>query len=164
MSDAPFSLIVTDENGDFYALEVTPTPGPGEVVTLKRKSHRASESLRRAERDMPFLNRLKQVLKTVAAGQVPAGYTVARKSEPVPLWIEADLRLVGVYEGSLRVEHYRLTNVSDADMRLDERKFRALGPVVSVAIRRHVLAPRATTDVFLVRHTTQPAGPACERT
>lgn len=164
VSNAPFSLIVTDENGDSYALEVTPTSGPGEVVTLKRKSHRASESLRRAERNMPFLNRLKQVLKTVAAGQVPAGYTVAQESEPVPLWIEADLHLVGVYEGSLRVEHYRLTNVSGTEMRLDEREFRALGPVVSVAIRRHVLAPRATTDVFLVRHTHPPAGSARERT
>lgn len=164
VNDVPFSLIVTDENGDSYALEVTPTPGPGEVITLKRKSHRPSESLLRAERDMPFLNRLKHVLKSVASGQVPVGYTVTRRDEPVPLWIEADLRLVQVYEGSFTVEHYRLKNVSGTEMRLDEREFRALGPVASVAIRRHVLPPDTITDVFLVRQASPHREAARERT
>ena len=164
VSGAPFSLIVTDENGDSYALEVTPTPGPGEVITLKRQSHRASESLRRAERAMPFLNRLKQVLKAVATGGVPVGYTVTRRDEPVALWVEAELRLVQVFEGNFTVEHYRLKNVSGAEMRLDEREFRALGAVVSVAIRRHVLPPDAATDVFLVRHTGADSEPRRERT
>ncbi len=164
VSDAPFSLIVTDENGDSYALDVTPAPGPGEVITLKRQSHRASESLLRTERAMPFLIRLKQVLKTIAAGGVPAGYTVARRNESVALWLEAELRLVQVFEGSLTVEHYRLKNVSGAEMRLDEREFRALGTVVSVAIRRHVLPPDAITDVFLVRYNDAHAEPGRERT
>lgn len=151
VSEAPFSLIVTDENGDSYALEVTPTPGPGEVITLKRKSHQASEALIRAERDMPYLNRLKQMLKAVAVGEVPAGFTVEQRDQPVALWLEAELRLIRVYQGSLTIEHYRLKNVSGREMRLDEREFKALGPVVSVAIREHVLPPAATTDVYLVR-------------
>lgn len=147
----PFSLIVTDENGDSYALEIKPVPGPGEVITLKRKSHRPNAALIRAERDMPFTNRLKRIIKQVARGEVPAGYTVQRRDQIVPLWVEADFRLMRVFEGGMIIEHYRLRNVSGSEMRLDEREFKALGRVVSVAIRDHVLPPQGTSDVFIVR-------------
>lgn len=151
VGDQPFSLIVTDENGDSYALEISPVAGPGGVITLKRKSHRANAALIRAQRDMPFTNRLKRIIKQVARGEIPAGYTGERRNQTVPLWVEADFRLLRVYEGSMTVEHYLLRNVSASEMRLDEREFKALGRVVSVAIRHHVLPPQGTTDVFIVR-------------
>jgi len=146
-----FTLIVTDENGDSYSLEVTPVAGPGEVITLKRKSHRMNEALLKAERDMPFTSRLKRTLKQVAQGQVPAGYELKRRDVTVPLWVEAEFRLVAVYRGAMTIEHYVLQNVSGSDMRLDEREFRGLGTVRSVAIRRHDLPPNAETDVYIVR-------------
>ena len=146
-----FTLIVTDENGDSYSLEVTPVAGPGEVITLKRKSHRMNEALLKAERDMPFTSRLKRTLKQVVQGQVPAGYELKRRDVTVPLWVEAEFRLVAVYRGSMTIEHYVLQNVSGSDMRLDEREVRALGRVRSVAIRRHHLPPDAQTDVYIVR-------------
>lgn len=146
-----FTLIVTDENGDSYSLEVTPVAGPGEVITLKRKSHRMNEALLKAERDMPFTSRLKRTLKQVAQGQVPAGYERKHRDVTVPLWVEAEFRLVAVYRGAMTIEHYVLQNVSGSDMRLDEREFRGLGTVRSVAIRRHHLPPNAETDVYIVR-------------
>lgn len=151
IAKTPFSLIVTDENGDSYSLEVTPVSGPGEVITLQRKSHQANEALIKAEREMPFTSRLKRTLKIVARGDIPAGYTVERRDQAVALWVEADLRLLRIYQGSMTIEHYVLRNVSGSDMRLDEREFKDLGSVVSVAIRHHVLAPHGTTDVFIVR-------------
>jgi type-F conjugative transfer system secretin TraK len=164
VGDEVFSLIVTDENGDSYALEVSPVAGPGEVITLKRKSHRASEALIRAEREMPYTKRLKQAFKAVAQGEVPAGYRVEPRTQTVPLWIEAELQLLRVYQGDMTIEHYRLRNVSGAEMRLDEREFRALGSVVSVAIREHLLAPAGTTDVFVVRRISDTEGALRERT
>ena len=160
----PFSLIVTDENGDSYSLEVTPVAGPGEVITLKRKSHRANKALIKAEREMPFTSRLKRTMKRVAGGDVPAGYTVEQRNQAVPLWVEADLRLLRVYQGSMTIEHYVLRNVSGSEMRLDEREFKALGPVVSVVIRQHVLPPQSATDVFIVRDANGVQGIARERT
>lgn len=159
-----FSLIVTDENGDSYALEVSPVPGPGEVITLKRKSHRASEALIRAEREMPFTQRLKRVFKSVAQGDVPSGFRVEPRDQAVPLWIEAELRLTRVYQGDMTIEHYVLRNVSGTEMRLDEREFKALGSVVSIAIRHHVLPPQGTTDIFVVREASENRGPTRERT
>lgn len=164
ISRKPFSLIVTDENGDSYSLEVSPVEGPGEVITLKRKSHQANEALMRAEREMPFASRLKRTLKLVAQGDVPAGYTVERRNQAVPLWVEADLRLLRVYQGSMTIEHYVLQNVSGTEMRLDEREFKGLGNVISVAIRQHVLPPQAATDVFIVRDARGVQGMARERT
>lgn len=146
-----FTLIVTDENGDSYSLEVTPVAGPGEVITLKRKSHRMNEALLKAERDMPFTSRLKRTLKQVVQGQVPAGYDLKHRDITVPLWVEAEFRLVAVYRGAMTIEHYVLQNVSGSDMRLDEREFLGLGTVRSVAIRRHHLPPNAETDVYIVR-------------
>ena len=151
VTDKAFTLIVTDENGDSYSLEVTPVTGPGEVITLKRKSHRMNEALLKAERDMPFTSRLKRTLKQVAQGQVPAGYEFKQHDVTVPLWVEAEFRLVAVYRGAMTIEHYVLKNVSGSAMRLDEREFRALGTVRSVAIRRHHLPPEADTDVYIVR-------------
>lgn len=164
LGSKPFSLIVTDENGDSYALEISPVAGPGEVITLKRKSHRASEGLVRAERDLPFTSRLKQTIKIVAQGDVPAGYTVERRDHVVPLWVEADLRLLRVFQGSMTIEHYRLRNVSTSEMRLDEREFKALGGIISVAIRNHVIPPQGETDVFIVRDASGVRGLARERT
>lgn len=160
----PFSLIVTDENGDSYSLEVSPVAGPGEVIILKRKSHQASEALMKVEREMPFTRRLKRTLKIVARGDVPAGYTVERRDQTVPLWVEADLRLLRVYQGSMIIEHYVLRNVSGTEMRLDEREFKDIGRVVSVAIRHHVLAPQGTTDIFIVRDASVARGDVRERT
>ncbi|HNP37385.1 MAG TPA: type-F conjugative transfer system secretin TraK [Woeseiaceae bacterium] len=151
VSGQAFTLIVTDENGDSYSLEVSPVAGPGEVITLKRKSHRMNEALLKAERDLPFTSRLKRTLKQVAQGQVPAGYELKRRDVTVPLWVEAEFRLVAVYRGAMTIEHYVLQNVSGSDMRLDEREFRGLGSVRSVAIRRHHLPPDAQTDVYIVR-------------
>lgn len=159
-----FSLIVTDENGDSYSLTVTPVQGPGEVITLKRKSHQMNEALLTAEREMPFTNRLKRVIKTVAAGGVPGGYDVETKNQVVPLWVEAELKLVGIYRGNMTVEHYQIRNISGTEMRLDEREFRALGPVLSVAIRNHILPNQAVTDVYVVRDATGVAGAGNERT
>lgn len=160
----PFTLIVTDENGDSYSLEVTPVDGPGEVITLKRKSHQMNEALMKAEREMPFTSRLKRTIKLVAQGHVPAGYEVRRRDEAVALWVEADFRLLQVYRGSMTIEHYLLRNISNTEMRLDEREFKPLGNVVSVAIRRHVLAPQASTDVFIVRDAAGIQGASSERT
>ena len=151
ISTAPFSLIVTDENGDSYSLEVTPVAGPGEVITLQRKSHQANAALIKAEREMPFTSRLKRILKIVVRGDVPAGYTLERRDQAVALWVEADFWLRKIYQGSMTIEHYVLRNVSGSDMRLDEREFKDLGRVVSVAIRHHVLPPQGATDVFIVR-------------
>ncbi|MEX2258291.1 MAG: type-F conjugative transfer system secretin TraK [Woeseia sp.] len=164
ISTTPFSLIVTDENGDSYSLEVTPADGPGEVITLQRKSHRANDALIKAERDMPYTSRLKRTLKTVARGDVPGGYTVERRAQAVALWVEADLRLLKIYQGRMTIEHYLLKNISGADMRLDEREFKALGSVVAVAIRHHVLPPQGTTDVFIVREASGTREGVRERT
>lgn len=164
VSARPFSLIVTDENGDSYALEVTPVAGPGEVITLKRKSHQVNEALLKAEREMPFTSRLKRTLKLIAHGEVPAGYEVKRHDTAVPLWVEADLRLVNVYTGGMTVEHYVLRNISGTDMRLDEREFSSLGAVRSVAIRQHLLSAGDETDVFIVRDAGGDRGAFRERT
>lgn len=151
VSRRPFSLIVTDENGDSYSLEVTPVDGPGQVITLKRRSHQANEALIKAEREMPFMSRLKRNLKLIAGGTLPAGYTVEQRNQTVPLWVEADFRLLRVYQGGLRIEHYLLRNISATEMRLDEREFKVLSRVVAVAIKTQVLAPQAATDIFIIR-------------
>jgi hypothetical protein len=88
----------------------------------------------------------------MARGAVPEGYVPSSEAREIPLWTEARLVRIGRYAGDRIGEVFELTNVSGAEMRLDEREFAGLAThIQAVAIQAHTLAPGQSTRVYLVR-------------
>ena len=75
-----------------------------------------------------------------------------------PLQDEVHFKREIVYSGdSLSGEVYWLTNLTQKEMRLDEREFRAIkgNPIAAIAIDKHLLKPHESTEVFIIRKMEQ---------
>ena len=89
---------------------------------------------------------------------LPDDYTPIQSSRVMPLWDEVHFKREIVYSGdSLSGEVYWLTNLTNKEMRLEEREFRAIkgNPIAAVAIDKHLLKPHESTEVFIIRKMEQ---------
>lgn len=90
-----------------------------------------------------------QLILDMARGSASGAYEVKTVRKLVPIWQEARFELLQRFVGFQGIgEHYRLTNISQAVMRLAEQEFYKPG-VDAVAIELHELPPGASTDVFV---------------
>lgn len=149
----PFSLFVKADNGETYTLLAAPKDVPAETIFLKppyRSSHKSS-----AERALPYIKRIKRLATALGKHALPEDMTPIKSSAIVPLWKEVHFKREMTYQGdSLLGEVYWLTNLTDQNMRLEEREFRSLSgthPVAAVAIDKHLLKPHESTEVFVIR-------------
>ncbi|MCP5152440.1 MAG: type-F conjugative transfer system secretin TraK [Chromatiales bacterium] len=144
----PFSFFVRDDAGATYTVIATPVDMPADAVLLRARPGESTASLDAH----PRILRLKAALRAAAMDETLPGAHRVTVGRTVPLWVEAHLVLEHRIEGDDVIDVYRLENVSDAEMRLDERELRALGPdIVAIAIDQHVLAPGAATRVLIAR-------------
>jgi len=149
----PFSFFVRDENGATYTLIATPVDMPSDTVLLRPRAARDRPGDGRGADD-PYVARIKSLVRALARDTVPAGYTRVSVGRPVPLWQEARITMLARYEGPLTAEVYELTNVSGAEMRLDEREFGVMADNIrAVAIQVHALSPGESTRIYVVRGT-----------
>jgi len=152
----PFSLFVKADNGDTYTLLAAPKDVPAETVFLRppyRNSERSS-----GERSLPYIKRVERLAKAMGRRALPDDYTPIQSSRVMPLWDEVHFKREIVYSGdSLSGEVYWLTNLTQKEMRLDEREFRAIkgNPIAAVAIDKHLLKPHESTEVFIIRKMEQ---------
>lgn len=153
----PFSLFVKADNGETYTLLAAPKEVPGETVFL-RPPYRNSER-HSGERALPYIKRVERLARAMGRDALPDDYTPIQSSRVVPLWDEVHFKRTMIYSGdTLTGEVYRLTNLTQKEMRLDEREFRAVPgdhPVAAVAIDKHRLKPRESTEVFIIRKVGQ---------
>lgn len=149
----PFSLFVKDEEGAVYTLVLTPADMPSETVTLVRPDRVRVSDRRKAvawETEQPYERTLLELVRHMALGKLPDGYSQADIGREIKLWREARLVLLSRYTGGrLEGEIYELTNVDKKKMRLEEREFYRDG-VLAVSIERHALPPGERTRIYLV--------------
>jgi len=148
-----FSFFVQDEAGATHTLLAVPVDMPSDTVLLRRKNQAAAAVGAGANPSaIPYTDRIKRLVRAMARGAVPEGYLPSIEERAIPLWQEARLILTARYRGDLIGEVYRLTNISDQEMRLDEREFaRLAGGIQAVAIEEHRLAPGQSTRIYLIR-------------
>ncbi len=152
----PFSLFVKGDNGETYTLLAAPKDVPSETVFLRspyRNSERSS-----GERALPYIKRVERLAKAMGRRALPDDYTPIQSSRVMPLWDEVHFKREIVYRGdSLSGEVYWLTNLTQKEIRLDEREFRAIqgNPIAAVAIDKHLLKPHESTEVFIIRKMEQ---------
>ena len=153
----PFSLFVKAENGDTYTLLAAPRDVPAETIFLRppyRSTDRSSE-----ERALPYIKRVERLAKALGRHALPDDYAPIKSSRVVPLWDEVHFKQEMRYRGDTLIgEVYRLTNLSQAEMRLEEREFSALpgDSIAAVAIDKHHLKPQESTEVYIIRKVGQP--------
>lgn len=146
-----FSFFVRDDQGATHTLLAVPVDMPSDTVLLRPKN-RAAEVSNVATLAIPYTERIKNLVRALARGAVPEGYMPSVEEREITLWAEARIALTARYSGELMGEVYQLTNISDAEMRLDEREFARLATdIKAVAIVEHRLAPQQSTRLYLVR-------------
>jgi len=152
MTNKRFSIFVRDEYGDSYNLLVTPVQTPGEMILLRPK-RKAASSLQ-AEKSLAYVERVKRMLKVVVNDD--QGDIIKtddeNKSETIPFWKEATLRLVESRESAMMAaDIYTLTNTSGKEMRLAEDEFKPLHKNWRlISVRKSVLKPGQTTHVYVI--------------
>ena len=149
----PFSVFVKADNGETYTLLAAPKNVPAETIFLKppyRSSQKSS-----AERALPYIKRIERLAKALGRGALPEDMMPIQSSRIMPLWEEVHFKREMIYAGdTLTGEVYWLTNLTDKEMRLDEREFNSLpgpNPVRAVAINKHLLQAQESTEVFVIR-------------
>jgi len=152
----PFSLFVKADNGETYTLLAAPKDVPAETIFLRppyRNTERSS-----GEQSLPYIKRVERLAKAMGRRALPDDYTPIQSSRVLPLWDEVHFKREIVYSGdSLSGEVYWLTNLTQKEMRLEEREFRAIqgNPIAAVAIDKHLLKPHESTEVFIIRKMEQ---------
>ncbi len=148
----PFSLFVKDDRGATYTLVAIPVDMPSDAVILHPKQAMGPAGL--GQSAAAYVARLKYLVRAMAKGLEPEGYTPVKVDKPVPLWDGTRLVLLRRWMGELVGEVYRLTNVSATEKDLDERGFGVLEKnILAVAIEQRTLAPGESTSIYLVRKT-----------
>lgn len=142
------TLFVTDDTGVTYRLSLVPTAKQAEDIRIEPPK-RGSD--RRGLRATSFERQVKKLILAMAGGEGALGLESTQVNQPVSLWKEAQLTLARRYaEGEFVGEVYSLSNISRADMMLDERELYARG-VVAIAIENASLPAGASTNVYVVR-------------
>ena len=120
--------------------------GPSDSITLKGRS--VAGSGLPPGKDVARNQLIKRVLLSLQS-DTEAEMEARVANEIVPLWTEALFVLTRVIDGPLKGEKYLLTNTSANAMVLDERELYRR-QVIAISIAKPQLAPRETTEVFVI--------------
>lgn len=109
------------------------------------------EVLSAPQKGSSHIRKLKAFVLAMVSKQEIPDMDVTPVGEEVGLWNEAKFIHEDKWMGDEWVgDRYTLTNVSSADLVMDEREFYRKG-VVGVSIRVHELKPGEATEVFIIR-------------
>lgn len=146
-SQRAMSLQVSDDAGGTYVLNLQPKDVPAEVIHI---SNQMAPKATSATKHAPDYQRaVKNTLLLMTDEKTDESSSVSVNKE-IPLWAEAKFVLVKKFpDGDLVGEKYVLTNISNEPMNIAEQELYRAG-VLAVAVENHILAPGATTNVYIV--------------
>ena len=154
MAKKPINVFVTTSSGLTHALILQPTEIPLESIVLKEPARRDRDPRRtdvKIEKAGALELAVKRLVTSMARGQRPTEFEVVPVNQVIGLWNESRFVLLERYVGrSLIGEKYRLTNISNAVMRIAEQELYKAG-VVAISVELQVLKPGESTEVFIAR-------------
>jgi conjugal transfer pilus assembly protein TraK len=147
----PINVFVKTTSGQTHALILQPKDIPLESIILKEPVSRDAKRTGPIERAGSLEVAVKRLVLAMARGEKPMEFDVTTVNQEIGLWNEARFVLTERYVGRTLVgERYRLTNTSNAVMRLAEQELYKKG-VVAISIEAQVLNPGETTEVFIAK-------------
>lgn len=145
------TLFVTDDAGKTWKLLLIVTDGPADSIVIKGQGSAAPVA--RPGKEMARTQAIKRVVLALESDR--DGDTDARQLDQiVPLWSEVLFVLVKEVDGALKGQRYLLTNISKAEMVIDERELYRRG-VVAVSVEQPVLSPGVSTNVYIASESGQ---------
>jgi hypothetical protein len=154
-----FTLFVQSHAGNTYTLMIKPRPNEiGQSIVIDEFASDAKSPFDRALNPVSYKNEVKRLLKeieTMPSGKVTGlrGFQVRMVNQEVPLWSETRITHALTWKrGSMAIDKYVLTNISDQALVVEEREFASIGETVrAISIREHQLAPAQSTVFYAFR-------------
>jgi conjugal transfer pilus assembly protein TraK len=159
MSNKPFTLFVQSEAGMTYTLSVVPRSDIiGQVILLNEFDQAGETQSQRTHNIIAYKSDIKRLLKQIE--QLPGhgiaklrGFQIKTINKAIPLWVETKILHAHRWtRGSLIIDRYLLTNVSDKVLRVEEREFHNLAKHIrAISLRQLLLKPAETTVLYTFR-------------
>jgi hypothetical protein len=154
VSSEAFTLFVQSAAGHTYTLSVVPRVDIiGQMILLDEFSNNASNHIERSLNIVTYKSEIKRLLKLIE--QSPGikklrGFKLKPANKTIPLWSETRiLHAMSWIQGSMIIDKYLVTNVTDEKLVIEEREFRGLASLIrAIAIRKHQLDPAETTVLY----------------
>ena len=146
-----FSFFIRDDTGSTYTIIAQQYDIPSETVLIKPKRRKISEQA--GDLSLPHVAGIKRLIKAMANGDGLDDFDQTLVDKTVPLWQETQIKLISTYSSThLLGEVYRIQNISNAEMVLQEQEFSGFGDEVqAIALQHQKLAVGETTLLYIVR-------------
>lgn len=158
------STFVITASGQAHQVNLIPSDISSQTIVLREPKPDSAQGKgtgnepkavsQRVDRANSYDTAVKRIVGAMARGEKLADLRYEEFNQEFQLWQGTRLWLMSRYSGQTYTgENYRIQNITQSTMRLDEREFYKPG-VLAVAIEIHQLAPNEATDVFLVREAS----------
>jgi hypothetical protein len=165
--DAPINLFITDA-GSQRAISIALQPAqipPRDVKLILSDDGDDSQATSKIaggdesraehfEKGQPYLDTLTKMLRDIAQGQIPPGYSLSEVKDANNVGCQISgmrTRLAQVMEGALyKVNVYVVDNVTGTQMLVNEQSCYARGVVAAAAWPRVVLEANESTEIYVV--------------
>jgi hypothetical protein len=157
MTEKPFTLLVTRDDGKSYQLEIKPVKNAGiEHIILKSAltgiddNNADPQVMRNLSKAQTRDKTIRLFIEAMANDKRAKGLTLTTVNKPVSLWLETNIVETRTVKGmGMSGKVWELTNISDQVMTLDEREF-FFENTAAAAIQKSVLKPGEMTRILMV--------------
>lgn len=149
------SVFVTDEAGNRYRIILVPQQIAAEEIVIRPPRTAVAQENQSSKNKIEsgHTSKIKNMIYLMAThdGSEIGGVTVTNHNKEIALWKESSLILLDSFMGDgVRGERYEITNISNAEMVIQEQEFFRKS-VIGVSIENMNIAPMESSKVYIVR-------------
>jgi type-F conjugative transfer system secretin TraK len=149
----PIDLTIITEKQLTVDLHLIPKNLPGETILIK--SNQLTTSNKINAKVTNYLEQITRLMLAMASNKPIIGYSVHQVNKEILLWEKITLIQTNAYIGNkLTGEIYSLTNKTKERIFLTETQFGWQKGIAAVTIKKHALAPKEQTQIYVIRHAT----------
>ena len=149
--DKPIDLSIITEKQVTLDLRLLPKDIPAETIIIK--TNKPIEPAKINAKTTSYLDQITTLILAMANGNNITSYRVNTVNKEILLWDKIELLQTSEYVSKKLIgEIYILTNKTKDRLFLTETQFGWQKGIAGVAIKKTVLAPNETTQIYVVRH------------
>ena len=149
----PIDLSVITEKQVTLDLRLLPKDISGETIIIK--TNKPTDPAKTRAKTTSYLDQITTLMLAMANNQSITNFTINKVHKKILLWDKIDLLQTSKYIGNKLIgEVYSLTNKTQDRIFLTETQFGWQKGVAAVAIKKHALAPKETTQIYVIRHVS----------
>lgn len=149
----PIDLSVITEKQVTLDLRLLPKDISGETIIIK--TNKPTDPAKTSAKTTSYLDQITTLMLAMANNQSITNFTINKVHKRILLWDKIDLLQTSEYIGNKLIgEVYSLTNKTQDRIFLTETQFGWQKGVAAVAIKKHALAPKETTPIYVIRHVS----------